>query len=110
MEFHRKYGDRVACASFNVDFFGGEDDKLEDVRARVLKFLALQKASMQNFISEDPDEVVLRHIETASIPAALVYDREGNRHKVFNNDHGDYGPDGFNYKDDNTSLVETLLQ
>lgn len=110
VEFHRTYGDRVACASFNVDFFGGESDNLEDVRTRVLKFLALKNTTMQNFISEDPDEVVLRHIETASIPAALVFDRQGNRHKVFNNDNGDFGPDGFNYKDDVTPLVEMLLQ
>ena len=38
-----------------------------------------------------------------------IYDREGNLHKVFNNSDGEYGPEGFTYERDITSLVKVLL-
>ena len=65
---------------------------------------------MANFISSDPDETILKHISSASIPAALVYDRQGPLHKVFHNDTGEYGPDGFTYERDIIPLVKQLLR
>lgn len=64
---------------------------------------------MQNFISSDADEDVFRQINTASIPAAVVYDREGQVHTIFNNDEAAYGPSGFNYEEHITPLVQQLV-
>ena len=111
VELHEKYdADSVVCASLSVDFYGGEGNRPEEVRPKVLEFLVSQNATMQNFISSDPDETVLKEISTAAIPAALVYDRNGELHKVFNNFTGEYGADGFSYGEDITPLVEQLLR
>ena len=64
---------------------------------------------MRNFISSDPDEDILKQIETASVPAAIVYDRDGKLHTTFNNDEDKYGPEGFDYEKDITPLVKRIL-
>ena len=110
VELHEEYKDRVACASLNIDFYGGAGDRPEYVRPKVLQILSSQNATMANFISSDPDETILKHISSASIPAALVYDRQGTLHKVFHNDTGEYGPDGFTYERDIIPLVKQLLR
>lgn len=109
MQLHDDLGRDVACASLNIDFYGGDGNKPEDVKPPVLKFLTSRRASMQNFISSSADEEVLKQINTASIPAAIVYDREGKLHTIFNNDEEKYGPEGFNYEEDITPLVKQLL-
>jgi len=107
---HKELADDVACASVNIDYYGSEDEKPEDIKPRVLKVLTSKQASMQNFISSDADEDVYKQISTAAIPAALVYGRDGKLHKIFNNDEGLYGPEGFNYENDIVPLVQQLLK
>ena len=107
---HQAFSRDVACASINVDYYGSEDEKPEDLKPRVVKFLTSKQATMQNFISSDPDEVVLQQIDTAAVPATIVYDREGQLHTVFNNDQDAYGAEGFNYTKDITPLVQQLLK
>lgn len=108
MQLHDEMQAEVACASVNVDYYGGDVADLEEIKPRVLKFLTSKQASMQNFISSDADEDVFKQINTASIPAAVVYDREGKVHTIFNNDEGAYGPVGFNYEEHITPLVKQL--
>jgi thiol-disulfide isomerase/thioredoxin len=107
---HEELAGEVACASVNIDYYGAENEKPEDLKPQVLKFLTSKRATMQNFISSDPDEDVHKHIATAAIPAVLVYDRDGKLHTTFNNDDAAYGPEGFNYADDITPLVRQLLK
>lgn len=109
VEFHRKYGDKIACASLSVDFFGGEGNKPEDVKPQVEKFLRARQATMQNYISSDTDEKILQHLKTAAIPAAIVFDRDGKVLKIFNNDENEYGPEGFNYEKNIQPFVEERL-
>lgn len=109
VQLHEKYADEIICASLNIDFYGSEDAGPEAAKPDVIKFLTSKQALMQNFISSTADEEVLNQIKTTSIPAAIVYDREGNLHKVFNNSDGEYGPEGFTYERDITSLVKVLL-
>ncbi|MDA1051100.1 MAG: TlpA disulfide reductase family protein [Planctomycetota bacterium] len=106
---HEELAGEIACASVNIDYYGGENEKPEDLKPRILEFLTSRGASMQNFISSDPDEDVYKQIATAAIPAVLVYDRGGKLHTTFNNDELKYGPEGFNYADDITPLVRQLL-
>lgn len=110
VELHEKHGDEIACASLSVDFYGGQGNKPEDVLPAVQEFLNSRNATMKNFVSSDPDEVVLEKIDTAVIPAALVYNQQGKLAKRFNNDGDEFEPDGFNYEDHITPLVEKLLQ
>jgi thiol-disulfide isomerase/thioredoxin len=109
VELHEKYGNRVACASLNVDFYGGEGNNPKDAEPRVVEFLTSRNATMKNFLSSDADEAILRHIDTAAIPAAVVFDQQGKLHKVFNNDGNEYGPDGFKYEQHVTPVIDALL-
>jgi thiol-disulfide isomerase/thioredoxin len=106
---HEEKRDKVSCGSLSVDFYGGEGNSPEAVRPQVRKFLADQNATMTNFISGDPDSKVLKGISTVAIPAVVVYDREGQLHRIFNNDDGAFGPDGFTYKDDILPVIDQLL-
>ncbi len=107
---HEELAGEIACASVNIDYYGGENETPEDLKPRILEFLTSKRATMQNFISSDPDEEVHKQIDTAAIPAVLVYDRNGKLHTTFNNDEKAYGPEGFNYADDIAPLVRQLLQ
>ncbi len=109
MQLHDELRADVACASVNINYFGGDVSELEEIKPRVLKFLTSKHASMQNFISSDADEDVYKQINTASIPAALVYDRDGKVHTIFNNDDKAYGPSGFNYEEHITPVVNQLM-
>jgi thiol-disulfide isomerase/thioredoxin len=107
VELNRKYPDQLAAASLSVDYYGG--DAPESVVPRVEKFLESVNATMTNFVSTDPDEHVLKQLEAASIPIALVYDQEGNLQKMFSNDAAEYGPEGFTYEANIEPLVQRLI-
>lgn len=109
VQLHEELGDKIACASLNLNYYGSTDEGPETAKPDVLKFLTSTKALMPNFISSTADEDVLKVIDTASIPAAVVYDRDGDVHTIFNNDKEEYGPEGFNYADDVKPLVQKLL-
>ena len=104
----RKFTDKIVCASLNIDYYGIEEP--EATKPDVVKFLTSRKAQMKNFMSSTADEEVLKQIKAKSIPAAIVYDRGGNLHKVVHNAEGEYGPEGFTYEKDITLLVNTLLE
>lgn len=105
---HKRLGNKVVCASFNIDFFGVGSPK--DVEPDVLKFLKAKHATSSNFLSSTTDEKVMKAMDVASIPTALVYDQSGKLRKTFKNDNNDYGPNGFNYKDHINPFVEELVK
>ncbi|MDP7017956.1 MAG: TlpA disulfide reductase family protein [Pirellulaceae bacterium] len=98
----------VACASLSIDYYGGNSSP-EDARGKIEKFLTSQQSIAANFISTDTDEDVLKAIDAASIPIALVYDQQGDLNKVFHNLDGEYGAEGFSYEQHINPLVEQLL-
>ena len=110
VEFHHAYIDKVACASLNVDFYGGKGTEPKENEPQILKILNSRKVDMTNFISTDPDEDILGEIDTVAIPAVLVYDASGKLAKVFNNDSNEYAPNGFNYENQVIPFVDGLLQ
>lgn len=108
VELHDRLGDQIVCASVSIDFYGvGSPDEL---KPDVLEFLKEKHATSSNFLSSTADEKVMEALDVASIPAALVYDQTGKLSKTFSNDHNDYSPDGFNYKDHINPFVEELLK
>jgi len=110
VRLHRQHGDDVACISVNIDYIGLEDAPPESFRDKVLEFLRKQQATFENVISSDPDEVVLKAVQVSSIPAVLVYDREGVLRKTFTNDDDTYGTGGFTYEEHIIPLVESLVK
>lgn len=110
VELHNGLGKDVACASLSLDYAGSDGQVPDDVKEQVLEFLQTKTATMMNFIASEGDEAIMKQVDVASIPAALVYDREGKLHKVFKNDHNEYGDKGFNYVEHITPLVQQLLK
>jgi thiol-disulfide isomerase/thioredoxin len=109
VKLHRQFPDSVACISVDIDYIGRKDEPPESFRNEVLAFVSEHQATFQNVISSDTDEDVLDALEVGSIPAVLVYDREGNLKKKFTNDENEYGDDGFKYQQHIIPLVEELL-
>ena len=109
VQLHRKLADKVACMSVNIDFNGAKGTSPESSRDRVQEFLQERGATFQNVISSDPDEVLYKKLDLASVPAVLVYDRQGKLNKRFDNDREEYGEEGFSYQRHVIPLVEKLL-
>lgn len=109
VELQKKYGDRIACISISVDYIGLPNQPPESYREAVLDFLKKVDARLENVLSKATDEQVFRHLEISSIPAVLVYNQDGALVKKFVNDSGEFGDEGFTYKDHIIPLVEKLL-
>ncbi|HEY2759450.1 MAG TPA: TlpA disulfide reductase family protein [Pirellulales bacterium] len=70
---------QVVCISLSFDFEG--IGKPENVRPDVLVFLQDQQAAIENVLSSESSDVLLKKMNLASIPAVFVYDRQGNVHR-----------------------------
>ena len=108
VEIHQDFPDHVACISVSLNYTGAEDETPEDMREQVMPFLTAKKAFFQNVISRDPDNVVMERISLASIPAVMVFGRDGTLLKRFDNDQGLYG-EGFTYPDNILPLVKEAI-
>ncbi len=104
----QRFGDKVACISFNTDYTGAKDEPPESFRKIVLAFLTTQKAQLFNVLSSDPNEEFYDKIRLGGPPAVFVYDREGTLVKRFDNSRVPKIPE-FTYKSDVIPLVERLL-
>lgn len=107
-ELARTFPDDVVCLGFNLDYSGAADENLESIRQSVAEFLAKQNAHFPNAVSADPADDVFHRLELASIPAVLVYDREGRLNKRFDNDDAQYGDAGFTYAEHVVPWLERL--
>ena len=95
---HKKYaGKGVACVSLSVD--AAED------RDAVLKFLQRQKATLANFLLDEPAKVWQEQFGIYGPPAVFVFDRDGKLAGRF--DGNDAGKDSF-YADVEKVVVKLL--
>ncbi|MFM7159738.1 MAG: TlpA family protein disulfide reductase [Planctomycetaceae bacterium] len=108
VKLHRKYPKDVACLSFSCDYAGIKNKPPEFYRERVQTFLEKQEATFENLLASIEAEEVFEKLKIASIPAVLVYGRDGKLVKCFNNDQAPTEEEGFTYADVN-KLVEELL-
>ena len=104
-----QYPEAVVCMSASVDYTGAEEETPESHREKVMKILAPRNMTCQNFICSTSDFDIYDKIGLASIPAVIVYDREGKLLKRFDNDKNDYGEEGFTYADHIVPLIEQTL-
>jgi len=108
-ELQRQHPKTVACISVSLDYTGAVNQPPESNREAVMKILASRKMTVQNFLSSTSDFDVYDKIKLASIPAVLVYGRDGTLRKRFDNDLNEYGEEGFTYAGQIDPLVEELL-
>lgn len=97
---HKELGDKVACVSVNLDFYG---DELAKAEANAKKFLTENGATFTNFVCNDEDSKVYDRLEFQNVPGVFVYDRSGELHSKI------VGEEGVTYESDITPLVKKLL-
>jgi len=110
VQLHRRFPEDVACLSFNMDYNGSAQEPPEKIVPRVKTFLEEHQATFDNVVSRETDEAILTRLKLAAVPAVLVFDREGQLRKRFDNDDGLYPGEGFTYADHVVPLVESLVQ
>ena len=96
-----KHKDRIAAISLNVDHDEAKGLPPESLQQEVLDKLTRLKMNCQNVIAADPMEVVFDHYGVSSLPAVLIYGRDGKLRKKLDTE--------FSYGDDVFPLVEKLL-
>ncbi len=107
VELQKRFGDKVACISFNTDYAGAKDEPPESFRPRVLSFLNSRRAFFENVISSEPSEEFYDKIHLGGPPAVFVYDRTGRFVRCFDNSKAPKVPE-FTYQHDVAPLVEKL--
>lgn len=101
--------DKITCISVSCDYEGLDEEPPESKKPAVMTFLTKTKATCTNLLLSDADVDVYEKIGLAAIPAVYVYDQDGKMVKRFDNDSGDYGDEGFTYKDHIIPLVKSLI-
>lgn len=102
------YSGDVVCLGFNLDYSGAVGETPESFLDSIGQFLTKQGAAFPNAISSEPDEDIFQRLQLGSIPAVLIYDREGRLSKRFDNDDNLYGDEGFSYDDHIAPWIEQL--
>lgn len=77
VQLHQQYGDRVHVITLNVDF-DETGEPSNELRERVLAMLKRSNVTCENLLCSDAMEDVLGELEILGLPAAMVYDAEGN--------------------------------
>lgn len=108
VELSEKYSDELVCISMNVDYIGIKSKPPKSYLPKVEEFLKEQNASnVINFLSATSDSDVMSEIEAESIPAILIFDRDGElRHKLTDASSGD---EGLTYQAAVIPKIEQLL-
>ncbi len=108
VELSRKYPERVACVSMNVDYIGIKSKPPESYLPTVQAFLEKEQAvTVTNFATSEPDSDILEKYDVESMPAIIIYDAQGQIvHKLTDANSGD---DGLSYAEDVLPKLEALL-
>ncbi len=107
IELAKKYPEKVACISLNIDYIGLKSKPPESYLSKIQEFLERQQATIINLASSERDEQILAKYEVSSMPAILIYDAQGKLHKTFTDSNT--GEDGLTYAGDVIPVVEELL-
>jgi len=108
VKLHEEHVEDVACISVSLDYYGDPAEPPEAYRPAVVEFLTDKGATFQNFLCSDPSDEVLAQVDAGAMPVVLVYNRQGELTKKFEDD-GSYGDEGFSYENHVTPFVEELL-
>ncbi|APZ93662.1 TlpA family protein disulfide reductase [Fuerstiella marisgermanici] len=111
VELHEKYGDDIVCMSFNLDYAGIKSKPPSYYRPRVEEFLQSRKAEFRNIMSTVDAIEVFDQLKMNSIPAVLVYGKDGKLAKRFDDTLLQDGEEeAFTYKDDINPFVQSLME
>lgn len=105
VRLHKTFGDSVQCVSVDIDFDGRKTRPPEHYEERVQAFLKDVGAEFTTYISRTPSDDVYAATQLDSIPAVLIYGKDGKIVQVFA-DSGD--TIGFTYDKDVIPLVTKI--
>ena len=106
VKLHRRLGDQVHCVAANLDFDGRKRRPPEYYQPRVEAFLeGVGAHGMPTYICSTPNDQVYADAAIASLPAVMIYDRQGQAIQKFV-DAGETS--GFTYEKDVIPVVEKL--
>ena len=77
IKLQEKHGEKVACASFNINYAGLPDQTPETDLEFIEPFLQRHGNSVDHIVSTVTDEAIYAELEVYAIPAVLIYDRNG---------------------------------
>ena len=102
MQLREQYREDVVAVTLNVDYDDENNQPVSDeLKANVAKTLTRVGADCENLICSDRFEKALETWHILGLPAAVVFDRDGEVAKKFDA--------GFSYKEDVEPIVEALV-
>ncbi len=105
VRLHKSLGQSVTCVAVDMDYDGRKSRPPEYYADRVTAFLESVGAEFTTYISRTPSDDIYSATNLDSIPAVLIYGKDGQLVKVFS-DSGDTV--GFTYDKDIIPLVTKL--
>jgi len=110
VKLHHKYKGRgLACVSVSLDFIGGEGDKPENYKPKVLAVLKALKSTFDNVLATEDTDTMLDKLKIDGPPAVFVYDRAGKLAKQFPDPNAGIDDAEFTYEDVG-KVVDRLIQ
>ncbi len=107
VRLHKEHGESVQCVAVDMDYDGRKSRPPEYYAERVQSFVQSVGAEFTTYISRTPSDEIYSATELDSIPAVLIYGKDGKLVKVFS-DSGESV--GFTYDKDVIPLVEELVR
>ena len=77
IELQKKHGEKIACASFNINYAGLPDQTPETDIEFIEPFLKRHGNSVDHIVSTVTDEKIYAELDIYAIPAVLIYDADG---------------------------------
>lgn len=108
VKLQRQYLDDVVCISLNLNYSGLEPAPTDEQRTEALDFLKSKDARIVNYLSTVADEKVYELARIGSVPTVLVFGKDGEVAKKFE-DSKEYGAKGFSYEKHIEPFVKTLV-
>ncbi|MDG2131339.1 MAG: thioredoxin-like domain-containing protein [Fuerstiella sp.] len=109
VKLQKKYPRDLVCISFNIDYVGIKSKPPEYYRAKVEKFLQKREAEFPNFLCSVDSIEIFDQLDLNSIPAVLVFGRDGRLGKRFDDTLLKPGKqEAFTYQHDINPFVAAL--
>ena len=111
VKLQKKYGKKIVCVSFNLDYAGIKSKPPIYYRPRVEQFLQSRNAEFRNIMSTVDAIEVFDSLKLNSIPAVLVYGKDGKLAKRFDESLLQDGEEeAFTYEEDINPFVQKLME
>ncbi len=111
VKLQKAHPKQIVCVGFNIDYVGIKSKPPEYYRPRAEKFLQKRDADFPNFLSSVDAVEIFDKLDLNSIPAVLVFGKDGKLGKRFDDTLLKPGKDEpFTYQQDIDPFIATLLK